>query len=134
MKKFIILVVVIIILILLGYALRGNYPCDNCWTTPKSVTITLAGQNNSGKIGEAILTEVDGQIKVELKLVGATSDPQPASINRGRCDAVGEVVYPLSPVTNGSSVTTITASFLALETNLPLAVSAHNFCGNWVLE
>lgn len=125
MKKFIILAVVIIILISLGYFRQPG---------PKLITIALIAQNQSSEHGQAVLTEVDGQIKVELKMVNATSEPEPVSINRGRCVARGEAVYSLNPMTSGSSVTTITASFVALEANLPLAISVHNSCGDLVLE
>ncbi|MFH1170378.1 MAG: hypothetical protein V1704_02365 [Candidatus Vogelbacteria bacterium] len=141
MKKIIIFGGVIIVLILLGYSRWGNYLCGNCWTRPKPVTLALVAQDDSGKqgsprgeAGEATLTEVDGQVKVELKLTGEAVDPQPAEINRGRCGALGEAVYSLSPVVGGSSVTTITASFVALEANLPLSINANNFCGDLILE
>ena len=125
MKKFIILVVAIIILILVGYSR---------WGTPKPIILALVASDDSDKPGEAILSEVDGQVKVELKLVDATGDPQSVSINRGSCTALGEEIYVVNAVTSGSSVTTITASFLALETHLPLALSGNNFCGDLVLK
>ena len=125
MKKFIIFGVVIIILILFGYSRRAS---------PKLITVALVIQNQSSERGQAILTEVDGQIKVELKLASKAGDSQSVSINRGSCDAISEVIYLLNPVINGLSVTTITASFLALEANLPLSISVNNACGNLVLE
>ncbi|MEK7622102.1 MAG: hypothetical protein AAB415_02890 [Patescibacteria group bacterium] len=124
MKKFIILLVIIILIFFIYRAWnRGEMGND---LLPSPVTVTLATQNQSGETGQALLTEVDGQVKVVMNI---TDTPlgvaQPAHIHRGSCTTVGEVLYTLSPVTEGVSETTITATLLALKSSLPLAINVH---------
>ena len=141
MKKFIILVIVVA-LIFLAYRWWGSGADDVAKVVP--VTVTLAAQNNSGESGQAILTEVDGQVAVTMNLTGAPPGiSQPSHIHYGTCATLGEPVYALSPVTDGGSETTLTAAFQALKTGLPLAINVHKSiaessvyvaCGDIVLK
>ncbi len=123
MKKFIILLIVVV-LIFLVY--RGWSSGVNDTVKVEPVTVTLATQNKSGESGQAILTEVDGQVKVVVNLTGTPAGvSQPAHIHHGTCAALGEPVYALSPVTDGASETTLTAAFQAIKSGLPLAINVH---------
>lgn len=135
MKKFIVLVLAIIVIVLVYSGLKNDPARDDRLVIPP-VTIPLAMQNDSGETGQVLLAEVDGQVEVTVTLVNAPADSvQPAHIHRGSCAVLGDVVYPLSSVTAGTSKTTITASLDALKSNLPLAINVHQStteAGNYV--
>ncbi len=110
----------------------------------KSVRVPLSTLNGSDQKGEAVLTEVDGQVQVAINLEGAPAGiPQPAHIHIGSCDTIGDPVYSLSAVEDGTSKTTLTASLGALKLGGPLAIDVRKSvadigtdvaCGNIVVE
>lgn len=106
-----------------------------------SATVKLAPQNNSGESGTATLTSVgQNQTKVVLQVTGAPSGvSQPVHIHKGTCDKLDpKPAYPLSPLVNGKSETTVKASLDSLEKG-GYAINGHKsakeastyvFCGN----
>lgn len=105
-----------------------------------SATVKLSPQNNSGESGTATLTKAgDKQTKVVLEVQGAPSGtPQPVHIHKGTCDKLDpKPAYPLSPVVNGKSETTVNASLDSLEKGgyainghkSAQEVSTYVFCG-----
>jgi len=105
----------------------------------EGVKLNLSSQNNSGIAGTATLNDIDGKVKVTLKLnavptgitgvigsvgisVGAA---HPAHIHQGSCAALGAVKYPLASTVDGKSETTINASLANLKAQLPLAINVH---------
>ena len=78
----------------------------------------LAPHNNSGESGTATLTKAgDSQTKVVLDVKGAPSGvSQPVHIHKGTCDKLDpKPAYPLSPLVNGKSETTVNTSLDSLE-------------------
>lgn len=123
MKKFIVLVI-IVVLAFMFYRWWGGDADDTVKVGP--VTIVLTIQNESGESGQAVLSEVDGQVKVVVSIVGQPiGASQPAHIHHGSCAALGEPVYALSPVAEGTSETTLTATFEVIKSGLPLAINVH---------
>jgi len=104
-----------------------------------SATATLSPQNNSGESGTATLTKAgDKQTKVVLDVKGA-SGSQPVHIHKGTCDKLDpKPAYPLSPLVNGKSETTVNASLDDLEKGgyainghkSAQEVSTYVFCGS----
>ncbi len=93
---------------------------------PKSATVTLSAQNNSGESGTATLKEDSGKVKVTLDLTGAPADVmQPAHIHMGSCATLGAVKYPLTFPTNGKSETLLDVKWTDLKAGLPLALNVH---------
>jgi hypothetical protein len=83
-----------------------------------SASAKLSAQNNSGESGTATLTKAgDNQTKVVLDVKGGPSGVnQPVHIHKGTCDKLDpKPAYPLSPVVNGKSETTVNASLDSLE-------------------
>ena len=83
-----------------------------------SATAKLSPQNNSGESGTATLTKAgDKQTKVVLDVKGGPSGAsQPVHIHKGTCDKLDpKPAYPLSPLVNGKSETTVNASLDSLE-------------------
>ncbi len=90
------------------------------------VTVDLAAENGSGETGTATLEQQNGKVVVTIALTGSKSGvAQPAHIHLGACPGVGAVKYPLTPVVNGSSVTTLAVPMDDLKANLPLALNVH---------
>lgn len=94
--------------------------------SPNEVTVTLSEQNNSKESGTATLMEVDGKVKVTLKLTGVPSGvAQPAHIHTGACPDVGAVKYPLTSPVDGMSETTLDLTLTQLKSELPLGINVH---------
>ena len=83
-----------------------------------SASSKLEPQNNSGESGTATLTKAgDNKTKVVLDVKGAPAGAsQPVHIHKGTCANLDpKPAYPLSPVVNGKSETTVNASLDSLE-------------------
>lgn len=99
---------------------------NNATSTAKTIQVDLSTQNNSGQSGKAVLTEVDGKVKVILNITGKPSTvAQPAHIHVSNCATIGAVKYPLTSVTNGASQTTLDVSLDQLVSQLPLSINVH---------
>ncbi len=132
----------VVAVLLVGYLLYSNMqktpaapqPAATTTTTKNSaspsaamskVTVTLSEQNKSGESGTATLTEVNGKVKVTLKMTGAGAVAQPAHIHVGVCPDVGAVKYPLTSVVNGMSETMLDVTLAQLKSQLPLGINVH---------
>lgn len=93
--------------------------------TVSEVMVVLTEQNNSKELGTATLMEVNGKVKVVLKMTGAPDVSQPAHIHVGACPEVGAVKYPLTNVMNGMSETTLDVTMAQLKSELPLGINVH---------
>ena len=88
-------------------------------TGPRSITIPLEEQNNSGQSGSATLTNIRGRTDVVVNVTPSAqstgSDPQPIHIHFGRCGVdLGGVDYGLTSVVNGQSATLVKAGLAML--------------------
>jgi hypothetical protein len=102
------------------------------------MTVKLEPQNNSGESGTATLTPEGQSTKVVLNVTGGSGN-QPTHIHKGTCDKLDpKPAYPLSPVVNGKSETTVKASMDDLMKG-GYAINGHKsgqdlktyvFCGN----
>lgn len=144
MNKNLLIGVAVIVVLVIGYMLVSNKgqqtpspePTTTTTITPENsaspsaatneLTVTLSEQNNSKESGTATLMEVDGKVKVTLKMTGAPKDvSQPAHIHVGACPEVGAVKYPLTNVMNGMSETTLDVTLAKLRSELPLGINVH---------
>ncbi|MCL5110701.1 MAG: hypothetical protein M1401_17930 [Chloroflexi bacterium] len=96
-----------------------------------NVTVDMTAQNNSGQTGTATLEPMGNQTKVTINITpGPAGVSQPAHIHMGTCDNLNPVPeYPLNPVVNGQSVTTINVSLQQLESQ-QRAVNVHQSAQN----
>lgn len=142
-NKLIVLAVLIVVILAGGLYLNnksGNVYNANNTPTPKSsvstnetsqispsgVSIVINEQNASGESGIATVSEVEGKVVVNLKLIGASAQtPQPANLHSGTCEAPGDVVYPLTNVVSGQSKTTLDVDMAAFNSKLPLILNVH---------
>ncbi len=130
----------VVIVLIVGYLLFSNMqqaptPQPTTTTTqetaspsaaPSEISVTLSEQNKSGESGTATLMEVDGKVKVTLKLTGApTGVAQPAHIHVGACPDVGAVKYPLTSPIDGMSETVLDVTLAQLKSELPLGINVH---------
>lgn len=140
MNKNLIIGVGVVVILIVGYMLFSNkqqtsYPQPVTTTTEQTaspsattneVTVTLSEQNDSGESGIATLMEVDGKVKVTIKLTGApTGATQPAHIHVGACPDVGAVKYPLTSPVDGMSETMLDVTLAELKSELPLGINVH---------
>lgn len=76
--------------------------------------------------GTATLEETENGVLVSLLLYGYTTElEQPAHVHIGGCPGIGDVAYPLEPVVNGESSTTLGVTMEELKAQLPLAINVH---------
>lgn len=100
--------------------------------------VDLKAQNNSNESGTATLTPAGDSTKVVLDVKGAEGT-QPTHIHKGTCAQLDpKPAFPLSPVVNGKSETTVKASMKDL-TSGGYAINGHKsaqdlktyvFCGD----
>jgi hypothetical protein len=100
--------------------------------------VKLEPQNNSNESGTATLTPAGDSTKVVLEVTGAEGT-QPTHIHKGTCAQLDpKPAFPLSPVVNGKSETTVKASAKDL-TSGGYAINGHKsaqdlktyvFCGD----
>ncbi len=105
-----------------------------------TMTVKLEPQSSSGESGTATLTPMGKETKVVLQVTGAPSGAkQPVHIHKGTCDKLDpKPTFPLSPVVDGKSETTVKASMDELMKG-HYAINGHKsaqdvktyvFCGN----
>jgi len=76
----------------------------------QETTVKLEAQNNSNESGTATLTPAGDSTKVVLDVKGADGT-QPTHIHKGTCAKLDpKPAFPLSPVVNGKSESTVKAS------------------------
>ena len=100
--------------------------------------VELKAQNNSNETGMATLTPAGDSTKIVLEVKGGEAS-QPTHIHKGTCDKLDpKPAFPLSPVVNGKSETTVKASMKDL-TSGGYAINGHKsaqdlktyvFCGD----
>jgi len=100
--------------------------------------VKLDAQNNSGESGTATLTPAGDSTKVVLDVKGGQGT-QPTHIHKGTCSQLDpKPAFPLSPVVNGKSETTVKAPMKDLTTG-GYAINGHKsaqdlktyvFCGD----
>ena len=100
--------------------------------------VKLEPQNNSGQSGTATLTPAGDSTKVVLNVKGGQGT-EPVHIHKGTCAQLDpKPAYPLSPVVNGKSETTVKASLKDLTAG-SYAINGHKsaqdaktyvFCGD----
>jgi hypothetical protein len=127
--------VLVVVVLLAGCAMGGGSGSMG------PVRAQLSPQSNSGESGTATLTkEGDRQTKVVLAVNGAPAGvSQPVHIHKGTCAQLNpQPAFPLSPLVNGRSETTVSASIDEL-TNGTYAINGHKsaqevstyvFCGD----
>lgn len=80
------------------------------------LVIPVGELNSSGQTGIATLTAMGGQTKVVVSISsGAAGVSQPIHVHSGTCDTLGGVEYPLTAVSDGSSVTVIDVALSSLK-------------------
>ena len=114
-------------------ALASSVPAQD------SVTVKLEPQGGAKDGGTATLTKAgDKQTKVKIDMQGAGSESHPTHIHKGSCQNLdAKPAFPLSPVANGKSETTVNASIDDLKKGY--AINGHKsaqdlktyvFCGD----
>ncbi len=94
--------------------------------TPKQITIKMNALNHSGEHGTATLTQLNGGVKVVVKLVDTPAWAQPTHIHIGVCGHIHEAPeYPLTAVRNGVSSTIVPGITLAALLDGAYAINVH---------
>jgi hypothetical protein len=86
----------------------------------------LVAQNNSGETGTATLYDGAKGLIVKLRMSGGGDVDQPAHIHKGTCDKLDpKPAYPLKPVHDGQSETTVEGVTIAQLQKAPYAINVH---------
>ncbi len=93
---------------------------------PTSVTVQMSALNHSGETGTATLTQVGNNVKVVVDIKGAPSGAQPTHIHAGTCTKLNPAPEaPLSPLTNGKSVTVLSGKKLSALLGGKFSINVH---------
>jgi hypothetical protein len=91
------------------------------------VKITLHPQNNSGEIGNVVMTQDGDNVIVSVTTQYAPDVAQPMHIHKGTCDNLeAKPTYPLATLQNGTSTTTLKNMQLADLMNGNFAINIHH--------
>lgn len=93
---------------------------------PTTVTVKMNALNKSGETGTATLTQLPNGVKVEVNIKGAPATAQPTHIHPGTCTKLNPAPEaPLSPLTNGKSVTVLSGKKLSDLTGGKYSINVH---------
>jgi Cu/Zn superoxide dismutase len=93
---------------------------------PQSVTVKMNALNKSGESGTATLTQVGNGVKVDITITGAPATDQPTHIHPGSCAKLNPAPEaPLTPLSNGHSVTVLSGKKLSQFTGGKFAINIH---------
>ena len=102
----------------------------------------LQAQNGSGETGTITLYDGAKGLIVRLRMSGSEGVDQPAHVHKGTCEKLDpKPAYPLKPVHDGQSETTIEGVTIAQLQKAPFAINVHKSakeaavyvsCGNLV--
>lgn len=68
----------------------------------EGLTLSMVARNDSGQEGTAVLTSTaDGKTRIVIDLANSPAGPQPATINSGACDSLGDAVHVLGGMRDG---------------------------------
>jgi len=90
-----------------------------------NVALVELPESTMKQTGTALFEEKDGAVVVTLSVSPAGKVVQPAHIHMGTCPLPGEVVYPLTGLVDGKSVTNLNITMAALKEKMPLAINVH---------
>jgi hypothetical protein len=93
--------------------------------TSTEVTLSEVADSATKQAGTATLTEKDGKVEVVVTVSPTMKAAQPAHIHMGECPGVGEIAYPLTSLTNGTSTTMLDVTMADLLAQKPLAINVH---------
>ncbi|PIT92115.1 MAG: hypothetical protein COU08_04665 [Candidatus Harrisonbacteria bacterium CG10_big_fil_rev_8_21_14_0_10_42_17] len=125
------LIIAAIVIIGGGYLLFGGNANEEVGTNeveeaPTPIMVVLSEQNTSGVSGEALLTSVNDQVRVEVALSGTPEGGNhPIHIHKGTCTELGEIYQGLNNVQDGKSVTVLDESLDDIVHAAPLAIQVH---------
>ncbi len=94
-------------------------------TVAESKTFSMNAQNGSGQNGTVMFEEAGNQVQVIVTLSNPTTNSEPAHIHLGSCPTPGSIIFGLSDVVNGSSVTLVDTTLAELKSKGAIAVNVH---------
>lgn len=93
---------------------------------PQTVTVKMSALNHSGETGSATLTQVGNGVKVDVTIKGAPATDQPTHIHPGTCAKLNPAPEaPLTPLSNGHSVTVLSGKKLSDFTGGKFSINVH---------
>ncbi|MFN2448362.1 MAG: hypothetical protein ABR508_01025 [Candidatus Baltobacteraceae bacterium] len=96
------------------------------WASPKTMTVTMRAENNSGEKGTAQLMQLPNGVQVKIALSGAPKTAQPAHIHEGTCQKLNPAPkVMLNSIVNGKSTTFVKGAKLSDWTARAYAINVH---------
>ena len=93
---------------------------------PKTLTIHMKAENHSGENGTATLTQLTNGVKIDVSIKGAPAADQPTHIHPGTCTKLNPAPEaPLSPLSNGHSVTVLSGKKISDFTKGQFSINVH---------
>lgn len=109
MKRHLLSVVLLMAVLVMGACARSEQtPAPETSPPPatngeaEGLTLSMVARNDSGQDGTAVLTSTaDGKTRIVIDLANSPAGPQPATINSGTCDTLGDTVHVLGGMRGG---------------------------------
>src|SRR5689334_9695416 len=93
---------------------------------PKTLTVQMKAENHSGESGTATLTQLASGVKIDITIRNAPAAAQPTHIHPGTCMKLNPAPEaPLSPLSNGHSVTVLSGKKIADFTGGEFSINVH---------
>ncbi len=93
---------------------------------PNSITVPMKAEHDSGETGTATITQMASGLKIVVSIANAPANAQPTHIHPGTCTKLNPAPeYPLSPLENGKSVTTLPGKKLSDLTSGKFSINVH---------
>tara|TARA_Y100000310_G_C20627678_1_gene786868 strand:+ start:368 stop:844 length:477 start_codon:yes stop_codon:yes gene_type:complete len=90
------------------------------------ISTPLFSQSDSGQVGGIDLVEIEKKVEVTVQFENVVAGiPHPVHLHSGSCDSLGNIVFPLNSIVDGSSKTTLGVSVKEFQSQLPLAINVH---------
>ena len=131
------IIIVVVTLVVLNLQTKTEEPAirqetDQISTTsndegaPFGLSVPLFPRGDSEQRGGADFFENEGKVEAVVRLENVPAGvSQPVHLHSGSCDALGKIVFPLNPVVDELSQTTLNVSGEEFQSQLPLAVNVH---------
>lgn len=95
--------------------------------TSMTVELTPVDSSLYNQTGTVLITQKNNQVVVTITVnqPNGVGGSQPVHIHSGTCPGVGKIIYPLSNIVNGKSVTTLNTTLSKLKAQEPLVINIH---------
>lgn len=131
----VLILIIVIVFLLKAHILTSPFNIPSLKLKKEGEIIMMNEEDSSGVRGTAKVSQENGKAKVAINLVGIKpEDDIYMHIHEGSCPDLGEILYDLNTLKEGSSETKLDMSIKDLRKSLPLGINIHKYEGEEEIE